>query len=104
MAVVEQGEVIATPAEDVTKSAKKTGKTGATGTGTVTLPTTISLKGSGGTMGGGGGVGGGVTAISVGPSTAMPSEFPSGKKQIMAATKSGKGVLHVTALHNLVSV
>ena len=92
--VVEQGGVIATPAEDVAKTAKKTGKAGATGTGPVTL---VNLKGSGGGTGAGGGVGGGVTAMAVGTSTVMPSVFPSGKKQIMAAAKSGKGVLHVTA-------
>ena len=95
--VVEPGGVIAAPAEDVTRTSKKTGKTGATGTGPVTLPTATNLKGSGGGTGAGGGVGGGVTAMAVGASTVIPSVFPSGKKQIMAAAKSGKGVLHVTA-------
>ena len=93
--VVEQGGIIAAPVEDIAKPAKKTGKTGLAGVGQVALPTVTSKAGI---EGGGGGVGGGVLATAVGGTMVLASVFPSGgKKQVMAAAKSGKGVLQVTA-------
>ena len=89
--VVEQGGIIAAPVEDVAKPAKKTGKTGLAGVGQVTLPTVTHKAGIEG-------VGGGVLATAVGGTMVLASVFPSGgKKQVMAAAKSGKGVLQVTA-------
>ena len=84
--VVEQGGVIAAPMEDITKTTKKAGKAGFTGTVPVSLPANVNPK-----------VIGGVTAAAVGGSMVVASVFPTAKKQVMTAAKSGKGVLQVTA-------
>ena len=90
--VLEQGGIIAAPMEDITKTAKKTGKASCTGAVPVSLPENVNPKGAGV-----GGVVGGVTATAVGGSMVVASVVPSSKKQVMAAAKSGKGVLQVTA-------
>ena len=87
--VVEQGGVMAAPVEDVVKPARKTGKTGLVGS--VTLPAASPRAGEGE----GGGVVGGVLAST--GSVVLACVFPSSKKQVMAAAKSGEGVLQVTA-------
>ena len=80
--------------EDIGKPVKKTGKTGPTGSTSGGLPGVATLpKLVGGVLpatatAGGGGSG----------SMVMASVLPSSNKcQVMAAAKSGKGVLQVTA-------
>ena len=93
--VVEQGGVVQAPMEDIGKPVKKTGKAGPTGStsgglpGVATLPKLVGgVLPATATAGGGGGSG----------SVVMASVLPSSSKsQVMAAAKSGKGVLQVTA-------
>ena len=91
--VVEQGGVVQAPMEDIGKPIKKTGKAGPTGSTSGGLPGMATLpKLVGGVLpatatAGGGGSG----------SVVMASVLPSSKSQVMAAAKSGKGVLQVTA-------
>ena len=85
--VVEQGGVVQAPIEDIGKPVKKTGKAGPTGStglpGVAAHPKPVgSVLPS--TAGGGG-------------SMVMASVLPSNKSQVVAAAKSGKGVLQVTA-------
>jgi hypothetical protein len=91
--VVEQGGVVQAPVEDVGKPVKKTGKTGPTGS-TGGLPGVAAHpKPVGGvlpTTAARGGVGGSGSVVTA-------SVLPSNKSQVMAAAKSGKGVLQVTA-------
>ena len=87
--VVEQGGVTAAPADDTGKTGKKTGKASLSGTGPMAPPAAQPKLG--------GGVGGGVVATAGGTSVVVASVLPSSKKQVMAAAKSGKGTLQVTA-------
>ena len=87
--VVEQGGVVQAPVEDIGKPVKKTGKTGSTGglPGVAALPKLVGGVLPTMTTAGGGGSG----------SVVMASVLPPSKSQVMAAAKSGKGVLQVTA-------
>ena len=93
--VVEQGGVVQAPVEDSGKPVKRTGKTGPTGSTGGLAGVTAHPKLVGGVLpttatGGGGGAGGSGSMV-------MASVLPSSKSQVMAAAKSGKGVLQVTA-------
>ena len=89
--VVEQGGIIPAPVEDIGKAVKKTGKSSIAGpTGPTALPVAAQHKPVGGVVGG-------VLPTGGGGSMVMASVLPSTKKQVMAAAKSGKGVLQVTA-------
>ena len=78
--VVEQGGVVQAPMEDIGKSIKKMVKAGPTGS--TSLPGVAAHPKP---VGGGDG------------SMVMASVLPSSRSQVMAAAKSGKGVLQVIA-------
>ena len=84
--VVEQGGVVQAPVEDIGKPVKKSGKSGLTGS--AGLPAVAAHPKP---------VGGVLPTASGSGSMVMASVLPSSKSQVMAAAKSGKGVLQVTA-------
>ena len=89
--VVKQGGIIPAPVEDIGKAITKTKKSSiADPTGPMALPVAAQHKPVGGVVGG-------VLPTGGGGSMVMASVLPSTKKKVMAAAKSGKGVLQVTA-------